>query len=165
MLTLRSSQALTSDLFIFVWIKLRTRGARRGKLKTRSPHSRAGWRLNRYAVFVLSDVKQISLGRQVRLMSIHTDLTGVEIKNKKKAVTFFIGRFHLFFFLCSSLSVSTEKSDGPCSQGEESWCTLLWNTQCEKQEQEQKGPSTRHRRQKGQTIKALDWSHKTQRHM
>lgn len=116
-------------------------------------------------MFVLSDIKQISLGRQVRLMSIRTDLTGMELKKKKKAVVFFCQKISSFFFLCSSLSVSTEKSDGPCSQGEESRCTLLRNTQCEKQEQEQKGPSTRHRRQKGQTIKALDWSHKTKRHM
>lgn len=61
-----------------------------------------------------------------------------------------------------SLYQSTEKSNGPCAEGQESRRTLLRNAQREEQEQEQKDPRLSHSRPKGQKTKALDWSRKIQ---
>lgn len=135
-----------SHLLFSVQIQLQSRGARRGKLRTRKPPSFPNCLLKRYVLLSLTSNGPIFLASFIRSLCIHTCI---------------ISSF-LFLPMCYSLSTHAEKSKGSCYAVKESWCTLLRNAQCEKQEQEQeqRAPSISHRRPKGQTIKALDRSYK-----
>lgn len=75
------------------------------------------------------------------------------IVNGMKAVFFLELKSHSFV----SLSPSAEESSGSCSEGEESWNTLLRNPQRQEQKQEQKDAYSAQRGQESQEIEALVW--------